>query len=101
MASNLKLFLASKFNILEVFLFQSMPAVCGYLSPTLLSWCLNFSFKMETPYGDWWEFVACSLGGMPGCGSFEVTLLLLPNGCDKPASHWGGTAIRLQNLLAF
>ena len=78
-----------------------MPAVCGYLSLTLLSWCLYFSLKTETPYGDWWEFVACSLGEMPGCGSFEVTLLLLPNGCDKPASHWGGTAIRLQNLLAF
>ena len=47
MASNLKRFLASKFNIFGGFLLQPMPAICEYLSQTLLSWCLNFSFKME------------------------------------------------------
>ena len=34
MASNLKLFLASRFRIYEVFLFRSMPAICEYLPQT-------------------------------------------------------------------
>lgn len=48
MALNLKLFLASKFNIFEDFRFQPTPALCEYLSQTFLSGCLNFSFQKKT-----------------------------------------------------
>ena len=87
MASNLKRFLASKFNIFEVSLFQSMLAPSEHLSQTWLSWCLNISFKTERPYGAWWGFVACKFGRVPGWGSIEVTFLLWPNG----VTHWPGT----------
>ena len=68
-------------------------------SQTWLSRCLNFSFKTETQYGDWWEFVAWKFGRVAGCGSVEVTFLLWANG----VAHWPGglckRALCLKNCL--
>ena len=75
----------NSFKFESVFWFQSSiflrffcfrPALCEYLSQLWLSWCLNFSFKTETQYGD----LACKFGGKPECESVEVRLLLWPDG---------------------
>ena len=69
----LKLFLASKFTILR-FSLSVNAGPCEYLSQTLLPWGLKFSFETETPWIGG-NLLLVNLGGMLGCGSFEITVL--------------------------